>query len=272
MLTNNQSIILTVHNKEFLINDVLNGIKSKTTGNYELIIVIDGCTDNTLQIVENFQKENLQIKTVITQTPDVFETKANNAGLKLVNSEIAIIIQDDMVIKEDGWNDRLTKPFREFDDVFGVTAQCSHNWEFNPNSKHIHTNVNNNYEWSDILNHVDHANKSTIDRNTFAIRQCVNRGPLALNYEDLSSLNFFDEQFAPQDMDDHDLCFRMQEKIGKVVGCYWIDYECKPNWGGTRVNGKTAPWVLEANQKNTRIVVSRHRDKIKNKIIKSRKC
>ncbi len=41
--------------------------------------------------------------------------------------------------------------------------------EDNPNSKHILTNVNNNYEWSDIINHVDHANKNTISRNTFGI-------------------------------------------------------------------------------------------------------
>jgi glycosyltransferase involved in cell wall biosynthesis len=266
----NQSLILTVHNKGFLIDRVLNSIKDHTDGTYELLIVLDGCTDDSEEKVTKFIKENPQIKTNLIYTPDVFETKANNTALKEVNSDTAIIIQDDMVINEKGWNVRLTKPFRAYDNVFGVTANCSHNWEINPNSKHLKTTVNNNREWSDILKHVDHANRRTIGRDVFAIRQCVNRGPLALNYKDVVALDFLDEKFAPLDMDDHDLCFRMMEKLGKIVGCYWIDYISQPNWGGTRINGKPAPWQLESNQKNTRIVYDRHKDKIVNKIIENR--
>jgi len=272
MLTNNQSLILTTHNKEFLISDVLHGIKKHTEGTYELIIVIDGCDDKTPELVNQFKKDNPNMEIILTDAPDVFETKANNIGLRLASSEISIIIQDDMVMTEQGWNTRLTKPFREFDDVFGVSANCAHNWELNPNSKHKLLSENNNHEWSDILNHVDHANKKTINRDTFGIRQCVNRGPLAVNHSDIVKLGLFDEIFAPQDMDDHDLCFRMQEEIGKVVGCYLIDFNCNPIWGGTRVNGKVSPWLLESNQKNTRHILSRHENKIINKIIENRIC
>ena len=31
-----------------------------------------------------------------------------------------------------------------------------------------------------------------------------------INLEDLKELNYFDEAFSPQDMDDHDLMFRMR--------------------------------------------------------------
>jgi len=272
MLINKHSIILTVHNKGYLLPQVLNGIKINTVGDYELIVVLDGCLDNSKEIITFFKDDNPNINIIVIETPDVFETKANNAGLKLATGDIAIIIQDDMVINEQGWNHRLTKPFRDFDDVFAVTANCAHNWEINQNSKHILSTENNGYEWSDILRHVDHANRNTIPRNVFAIRQCVNRGPLAFNYSDIKSLGFFDEAFAPLDMDDHDLCFRMFEKLNKVVGCYWIDYISEPSWGGTRVNGQTADWQLLSNQKNTRIVFERHNNKIKNKIIENRVC
>lgn len=267
---NDQSLILTVHNKGFLIDRVLNAIKEKSVGLYELIVVLDGCTDSSEEKVLSFRDSNPQMKINIIYTPDVFETKANNAALREVNSDIAIIIQDDMIVNEDGWNQRLVKPFKAFDDVFAVTSRCAHNWEINADSKHIHTNTTNNYEWSDILNHVDHADSKTIDRNTFAIRQCVNRGPLALNYADMKELDFFDELFAPQDMDDHDLCFRLRERFDKVVGCYWIDCLCMPEWGGTRINGAQAAWSLEANQKNTRIVYDRHKNKIIDKIVENR--
>lgn len=267
-----QSLILTIHNKGFLIDQVLNAIKERTFGSYELIIVLDGCTDDSEEKVSTFKANNPQMKINVIYTPDVFETKANNAGLKEVNSDIAIIIQDDMIVNEDGWNQRLVKPFETFEDVFGVTANCAHNWVLKPNSKDIHKTEFTGNDWTDIMIHVDHANKKTISRDTFAIRQCVNRGPLALNYGDLVTMNYFDEAFAPLDMDDHDLCFRMMEKLGKVVGCYWIDYISDLNWGGTRENGKAAQWALKANQKNSKIVYDRHKDKIVNKIIDSRKC
>lgn len=272
MLTNKHSIVLTIHNKAYLLPRVLDGIKTNTVGEYELIVVLDGCSDNSKEIVDSFKTDNPNLTIIITETPDVFETQANNSGLKLSTGKIVIIIQDDIIVSEMGWNDRLTKPFRVFNDVFAVTANCAHNWEINPNSKHILTSENDGYEWSDILTHIDHANKNTIPRDIFAIRQCVNRGPLAINHIDLISLGYFDELFSPQDMDDHDLCFRMSEKLNKVVGCYWVNFESEVNWGGTRVNGQTSQWLLKSNQKNTRIVFDRHKDKIKNKIIENRIC
>ena len=36
-----------------------------------------------------------------------------------------IIVQDDQLIKEKGWNTRMRKPFEAFDDVFAVTARTS---------------------------------------------------------------------------------------------------------------------------------------------------
>ena len=48
---------------------------------------------------------NKDIKIKIVHTPDVFETKANNAGLKEAEGDKLIIVQDDMVVKENGWNE-----------------------------------------------------------------------------------------------------------------------------------------------------------------------
>ena len=135
------SLILTVHDKDFLINQVLSGIKNNTKGTYELIIVLDGCKDNSAQLVNNFVNENTSIKTTVIETPDVFETKANNAGLKLAQSDVVIIIQDDKVIREQGWNERIAKPIKTFNDVFSVTSRTSHNWVPNPNSQHLNQKI-----------------------------------------------------------------------------------------------------------------------------------
>ena len=46
------SIILTVHDKDWLIDKVLNSIYENTEGEYEVIVVLDGCTDNSEAVVK----------------------------------------------------------------------------------------------------------------------------------------------------------------------------------------------------------------------------
>jgi glycosyltransferase involved in cell wall biosynthesis len=255
------SIILTIHNKEWLIQQVLDGIVENTKGDYEIIVVLDGCTDKSSDIVNEYFCNKKSNVTIIT-TPDVFETRANNAGLKIAKGNYVIIVQDDMIIKESGWNLRMQKPFNVFDDVFAVTSRTAHNWKFNPNTQHLGMKEDLDNCWSDICLHTDHADRSNISRNTFAVRASVNRGPLMIDHSDLKKLNYFDEKFSPQDMDDHDLMYRMHKELGKVCGCYWIDFESKDEWGGTRVSGLPVSWILKANHKNMKLFYSRHKDLI----------
>lgn len=262
------SIVLTVHNKDWLLLNVLNGVAKNTIGDYELVVVLDGCTDKSEEVWTNFIHDNSSIKTKTVYTPDVFETKANNAGLKECMGDKVIIIQDDMVIKEHGWNIRLEKPFDEFIDVFAVTSRSAFNYRFNQNSQHIHLSPEEDSAidncWSDIFEYESHINRDEgLSRNIFAVRNNVNRGPLMIDHDDLLKLNCFDEIFSPQDQDDADLCYRAFKQLGKVVGAYWIDYECDNAWGGTRPDGKNpASWLLKAHHKNTRIVFDRHKDLI----------
>jgi len=252
------SIILTVHNKDYLIENVIRGIYENTVGDYELIVVLDGCTDNSASVVESVVND----KTTVIETPDVFETKANNAGLKFAEGDYAIIVQDDIIVREPGWNLRMMEPFEVFDDVFAVTANTAHNWVPNPHSIHLGMKEDLDSCWCDILHHTDHAQRRNTPRNEFAVRATANRGPLIIDMSGLRKLNYFDEEFAPQDMDDHDLMFRMHKELNKVCGCYWIDFESRDEWGGTRVSGSVAPWLLKANQKNMKLFYQRHKDLI----------
>ena len=253
------SIILTIHNKDWLIDKVIQNIYQNTTGTYELIIILDGCTDNSEEVVYN----NIKDDATVLYAANVFETTANNMGLRRASADKVIIVQDDMVITEQGWNERLQKPFDKFDDVFAVTARMSHNWIFNPNSQHLGMKTNLDTCWCDIIDHVDHASKQHgLSRDTFAVRCSVNRGPLMIDHSDLEKLNYLDEEFAPQDMDDHDLCYRAYKKLNKIVGSYWIDYQSDDEWGGTRVTGQPAPWLFKAHHKNTKLFYERHQDLI----------
>lgn len=254
------SIILTVHNKDWLIDKVLDGIFKNTVGEYEIIIILDGCTDNSESVVYDFFIGRDINNVNIVTTPNVFETAANNHGLLKAIGEYVIIVQDDMIIKEYGWNQRMQKPFDAFDDVFAVTARTAHNWKLNPNSKHLGMEENLDDCWCDICIHTDHADRTNISRDEFAVRASVNRGPLMINHHDIYQLGYLDEIYSPQDMDDHDLMYRMRKKLGKVCGCYWIDFESRDEWGGTRKTGEPAPWLLKANHKNMKIFYERYKD------------
>jgi len=257
------SIILNVHNKDWLIDKVVAGIRSHTRGGYELIVVLDGCTDRSETVVRGAAEgmENLHI----FSTPDVFETKANNAGARRACGDFLVFMQDDMVIQEPGWNLRMQKPFDAFGDVFAVTAKTAHNWRPNPESKHLGMREDLDNCWCDICRVADVADQTNTPRNIFAVRASVNRGPLMIDAAEFRKVGCFDEIYAPLDMDEHDLMFRVRSVSGKVCGCYWIGFECKAEWGGTRVNGSTAPWMHRANHKNMKIFYSRHGKMIRKK-------
>ncbi len=265
MFNTDYSIIVTIHNKGWLVERCIKAIKEHTTGDYELVLVFDGCTDNSEQVA--FQAiTNCQMpKYKIVYTPDVFETKANIAGIRSSEGTYCVIVQDDMVVNEAGWNERLTKPVIAFPDVFAVTANTAHNFKLNPRSKHINMSENLDYCWCDILDYDSVIDKKRgLLRDTFAIRDSVNRGPLLLVHDRLMQVGGLDETFAPQNMDDHDLCYRAYEQFGWVAGAYWIDYINPSEWASTRTDDPflTPRWLYKAHHKNTKIVWSRHKDLI----------
>lgn len=241
---------------------VLEGIVLNTTEPYELIVVIDGCTDNSEKVIWE-TLSGTPVNRKIIYAPNVFETKANNLGLKIARGDKVIIVQDDMIIREKGWNVRMEKPFKAFSDVFAVTSRTAHNWIFNPNSKHLDMEDDLEDCWCDILEHIDHADrKHTLLRDIFAVRCSVNRGPLMIDHVDLKNL------ITLMKFLNHKIWMIMTCVIGhlknleKVVGAYWIDYVSDDAWGGTRMTGGPAPWLLKAQHKNTKIFYERHKDLI----------
>jgi len=255
----NHSIILTVHNKAWLLPYVLSGITDNTQGSYELIVVIDGCTDESAQIATDYLQQH-SIPYQILHTPDVFETLANNTGLRAASGDYCIIVQDDCVIQEPGWNLRMQKPFDAFADVFAVSGNCAHNWTINPDSRDVNLDYDPDDHWQDILKDGDWASNNNTPRDHFVIRNTVNRGPLMIDHQVLKQLGYLDEAFAPQDMDDHDLTHRAYQQLGKVCGFYGVGFRSDHHWGGSRVTGTTPAWLHKSNQKNAKLVYNRYKD------------
>lgn len=91
------SIITTVKNGSKYILETLESIKVQTYQEFEHIVVDDGSTDNTVQLLEVFQKQNPEYKLFIFQPGNLGRGKALNFAVSKANFDwVAIIDADDM--------------------------------------------------------------------------------------------------------------------------------------------------------------------------------
>jgi hypothetical protein len=167
--------------------------------------------------------------------PNVFETIANNTAMRNASQEsnYIIIVQDDMIIEEDGWDARLIKPLQVFDDVFAVTARQSFNYYPPPTL----------CDFREFAGRQEtHGPRGTFTgrRDTFYIRDAINRGPVAFDANKIKELNYFDEAFAPFHWDDVDLSFRAYKHKKWKCGSFHVDYSSDLCWGSNRINAGQA--------------------------------
>ena len=93
------SIIVPVYNAEEYIEKTLEAILCQTYKNIEVILVNDGSTDNTLSILNKYQKKDNRIKVITTKNMNV--SNARNTGLKHAKGKyISFIDSDDLINKE----------------------------------------------------------------------------------------------------------------------------------------------------------------------------
>jgi len=253
MPANDISVVLTIHNKEMLAYEVMKAILLKSSPAVkEVIVVLDGCTDTSFEKVDtavaNYNTRRIPI--IYVETPDVYELRANNEGMKRANGEYVILCQDDCVIQEQDYDVRLLSVFKKYNDIFAVSGRAAHNIErawsgFYP------------LGYSDLMGYDNKA-----PRDKVFIRDAVNRGPLMLEMKRTRELEYFDEALLPQNGDDHDLCLRGYRK-GWLCGSTWVDYRSDEDWGTSR-SGKSIV-TGDVIKKNMTTIYERHHDLIDGK-------
>lgn len=75
------SVIMSVYNEEEIVMDAIESILNQTFKNFEFIIVNDGSTDKTPEILENYTKKDKRIK-IITNSKNIGLTKSLNKAIK----------------------------------------------------------------------------------------------------------------------------------------------------------------------------------------------
>jgi len=114
------SIIMPVYNKEKYLEDAIKSVLGQSYSNFELIIVDDGSTDNSINIAKEFAKEDKRV-TVIALKENQGISKARNEGLKRARGEFITQFDPDDVMVPDAIKSRLEflNSHPEVDLVFG---------------------------------------------------------------------------------------------------------------------------------------------------------
>lgn len=111
------SVVIPVYNAEKFIRDTVASIKSQTYDNYEVLLVDDGSTDNTMSVLKDIENDKFKI----LKSDGKSAACARNTGIKAANGRyIAFIDADDL------WDpDKLSKQIKfmeENDAAFSFTG------------------------------------------------------------------------------------------------------------------------------------------------------
>lgn len=93
------SIIIPIYNLECYIERTILNILNQNFLDYELILVNDGSTDETFNIINNIAKKNDKIKTINKENGGV--SSARNLGLKKANGKYIYFLDGDDKIEND---------------------------------------------------------------------------------------------------------------------------------------------------------------------------
>jgi glycosyltransferase involved in cell wall biosynthesis len=109
-MDNTVSIVIPTFNREKLIEETFLSIKNQTYKNWECIIVDDHSTDSTIQVINNFIKNDSRFKLYIR--PDSKQKGANscrNFGLEMASGHYLMFFDSDDLLKVNCLENRVSE-------------------------------------------------------------------------------------------------------------------------------------------------------------------
>lgn len=215
------SIILPIFNKEKSIESLLDLLHKACSEykNIEVHIILDGCTDKSGEIVKKFYEDKKTYEVTFEKTPNIFEIKTNNIGLRKSTGKYCAILQDDNYIFD-------TNIFFEAVNFLEKNQKCAilgglAGVNFYPRGTKIHGKGQIAMNENEVYWRQDEGTEEELKKRIFEVDACM-RGPLFLRKSFLETHGYLDENYAPLHFDDMDICFRAR-KYGYKVYCILQD-------------------------------------------------
>ena len=115
------SVIVPVYNVAKYLEECLNSIINQTYKNIEIIIVNDGSTDNSLDIIEIFKNKDNRIKVISQENKGI--SISRNTGLDIINSRYVMFVDSDDYLEEDSIDYLLDLAIKNNYDIVEGTYQ-----------------------------------------------------------------------------------------------------------------------------------------------------
>lgn len=93
------SVIIPVYNVEKYLESCLESIKSQTFTDYELILINDGSTDESVAIMRRYAKTDARIRIISQSNRGV--SAARNLGLSVAEGDYVLFVDSDDTILPD---------------------------------------------------------------------------------------------------------------------------------------------------------------------------
>lgn len=93
------SIVIPVYNVEHYLSECLSSVKEQTHTNLDIIIVNDGSTDNSLEICQEFKKQDSRV--IIVSQKNAGLSAARNAGIEIAKGRYITFLDSDDFISSD---------------------------------------------------------------------------------------------------------------------------------------------------------------------------
>jgi hypothetical protein len=220
------SIVMPIFNQEAIIQAVLTSVVKTTAGVYEILLILDGCTDGTrdkvLEWIETTQfPDQMVLLRVLESKSEMFETSCDNLGFVLSRGRYLVEIQADMIIETPEYNVQLAIALETYPDMIAASGRCCHTINNLTRAGWVG-------KWGEINKH------STSPDGRVYLSHTVNRGPLVLRRSMVEQLGFLDELNYVLGDDDHDLFARAWTQHKWRTGHIPIDYESQVQWGSMR--------------------------------------
>lgn len=263
MKNNSFNYIVPIFNKEDILKDTLEAIERCASSESKIIMVVDGCTDNSESIVDEFSK-NSSHKTVKLLMPNVHMLLSVNEGLKQVNSGYSVIMQDDIILQDSDIENKVIELYGSINNLGVISLRYGSNIGVTNLYQRIrkHTFSGMIEEIDFIKSPDDYANFLTAEYDKFYPRMSAINGPNIIPWNLLSSIGSFDSNLAPYGFDDPEYCLRALE-AGYINGLFPLKYYSEIEWGGTRRSKSFLKKAAEIHIRNRKYVFKKHKKFLK---------
>lgn len=256
--------IVPIFNKEDVLPRTLEGIEMCAGPNSKIFLIVDGCTDSSEDIVDNFIRRTQKFARKINM-PNVHMLLSVNAGLQMVTGGFTVILQDDIILLDRDMERKIVELYSKVEHLgiisfrYGSDIRKTSLLETFLSTKSCKPMIK---EYNFIKGPDDYANYPQGEYEKFYPKMNAINGPNVIPWDLLSKVKSFDSNLAPYGYDDPEMCLRAI-KLGYINGLFPLKYSSEEEWGGTRRSKSFIKEAMGIHVRNRRYVWNKHKDILK---------